>query len=225
MSRWGMVIDLRKCIGCNTCSAACSQSNNIPNYFWRKVNDCGISGNSDSQRLFLPMSCMHCSEAPCLEVCPTTATFRRPDGIVDINHKLCVGCGYCILACPYKARAIFHHGSNFDNHNELQKRAINDSDVDRIGVCTKCNFCLPIIDSGLARGQSPGNDPEASPMCVISCSSNALYFGDLDDPNSMVSKLIQENKTTRLHEQLGTAPSVYYIQIPGWQGTNCLTEK
>jgi phenylacetyl-CoA:acceptor oxidoreductase subunit 1 len=225
MSRWGMVIDLRKCIGCDTCSAACSQSNNIPNYFWRKVNDCGKNVNSDRQRLFLPMSCMHCSNAPCLEVCPTTATYRRPDGIVDIDHRLCVGCGYCILACPYRARSILDHGSNFDSHKELQKQAIDDSDVDRIGVCTKCNFCLPRIDSGLTRGLSPGNDPEATPMCVISCSSGALYFGDIDDPNSTVSKLIQQNKTILLHEQLGTAPSVYFIWIPGWQGTNRLIDK
>jgi phenylacetyl-CoA:acceptor oxidoreductase subunit 1 len=83
--------------------------------------------------------------------------------------------------------------------------------LDHIGVATKCNFCLPRVDAGLAQGLQPGLDPEATPACVISCSANALHFGDLDDPDSEVSQLIRENKTARLQEELGTDPAVYYI--------------
>ncbi|MDL2121675.1 MAG: 4Fe-4S dicluster domain-containing protein [Deltaproteobacteria bacterium] len=211
MARWGMVIDLRKCIGCKACTVVCEETNQVPPNRWRRVNDCGISEYPERQRLFLPMSCMHCGEPPCLEVCPTTATYRRPDGIVDINYELCVGCGYCILACPYQARTIFHDESNFETGTKLQKPGLADPNIDRIGVCTKCNFCLPRVDAGLAKGLQPGLDPEASPACVISCSANALNFGDLDEPDSVVSRLIRENKTARLQEELGTDPSVYYI--------------
>jgi phenylacetyl-CoA:acceptor oxidoreductase subunit 1 len=108
------------------------------------------------------------------------------------------------VACPYRARAIIFH----------QKAAVADHNLDHtdhIGVATKCNFCLPRVDEGLAQGLHPGLDSEVTPACVLACSANALHFGDLDDPNSGVSRLIGENKTARLQEELETNPSVYYI--------------
>jgi phenylacetyl-CoA:acceptor oxidoreductase subunit 1 len=210
--RWGVVIDLRKCIGCRACTIVCRQTNRLPRDAWRQVVDGGISEYPDRQRMFLPMSCMHCSEAPCLEVCPTTATYRRADGVVDIHDELCVGCGYCILACPYMARTVVtldKIGYKVDTIS--QEPDVAPVDLDLIGVCTKCNFCLPRVQAGLGQGLTPGLDPEASPSCTISCSAKALHFGDLDDPDSVVSQLIQENSTVRLQEELGTDPSVYYI--------------
>jgi phenylacetyl-CoA:acceptor oxidoreductase subunit 1 len=150
MSRWGMVIDLRKCIGCKACTKACKQVHKVPPDRWRRVVDCGISQPPERQRTFLPMNCMHCSEPPCLEVCPTTATYRRPDGIVDVHYEMCVGCSYCIVACPYLARTIiFHDGSDFDEaETTSQESDLVTPNLDHIGVATKCNFCLPRVDAG-----------------------------------------------------------------------------
>jgi phenylacetyl-CoA:acceptor oxidoreductase subunit 1 len=207
-----MVIDLRKCIGCGACEIACRHTNKLALDRWRRVVDCGISGPPERQRTFLPMNCVHYSEPPCLEVCPTTATYRRPDGIVAIDYELCIGCGYCIVACPYMARTIIsrdEYGFGVGHRPEGQGMAAPDPGY--TGVCTKCNLCLPRVDEGLAQGLRPGLDPEATPACVVVCSTNTLHFGDLEDPDSEVSRLIRENKTARLQEQLGTDPSVYYI--------------
>ena len=211
MIRWGMVIDLRKCIGCGACTALCSQTNKIVSNMWRRVVDCGISGPPERQRMCLPMSCMHCSKPPCLEVCPTTATYRRADGIVDINYELCVGCGQCIVACPFQSRSIIFNNESDSEEDMPQESSVANSDLDRVGVCSKCNFCLPRVDAGMAKGLQPGVDPEATPLCVISCTAKALHFGNLDDHNSVVSRLIRENKTARLQEELETDPSTYYI--------------
>jgi phenylacetyl-CoA:acceptor oxidoreductase subunit 1 len=212
MTRWGMVIDLTKCIGCGACSIVCGQTNQISVNKLRRVFDCGISGPPDRQRIYLPISCMHCSKPPCLDVCPTNATYRRDDGIIDIKYELCIGCGYCIVACPYHARSIvFQNGYDLEIGTGLQELKRGEINYDRIGVCTKCNFCLSRIDAGMTKGLQPGVDPEASPVCVISCSAGALYFGNLNDPDSLVSELIRENKAVCLQEELGTDPSIYYV--------------
>ena len=211
MARWGMVIDLRKCVGCQTCTITCKQTNNLPpGVFWRRVHDSEPGSYPDVERTFLPMGCMHCSEPPCMDVCPTTATYRRPDGIVDIKYDMCVGCGYCVVACQYLARTLIMKDTPYfaDGFTPPEKHL---ADPSRIGVATKCNFCLPRIDAGLAQGLKPGVDSEATPACVGSCISNALHFGDLEDPNSNVLKLIRENRTTRIGKELGTDPGVYYI--------------
>jgi phenylacetyl-CoA:acceptor oxidoreductase 27-kDa subunit len=210
--RWGMVIDLRRCVGCGACAVVCGRTNRVSTNLWRRVVDCGVSGPPERKRACLPMSCMHCDDPPCLEVCPTRATFKRPNGIVDIDEEVCIGCGYCILACPYGARAII-----FNRDYDLEEEVISESGVtnsqrvNHIGVCTKCNFCLPRVENGIAKGMRPGIDQEASPACVINCSAKALYFGNLEDPDSEVSQLIKNNKTSCLQEERGTGPSIYYI--------------
>ncbi len=210
--RFGMVIDIRKCIGCKACAIVCKQSNQIPFESWRRVVDCGVSDAPDRMRVFFPMSCMHCSEPPCLDVCPTKATYQRSDGIVDIDKKLCIGCAYCIVACPYHARRIIYHNKeDFKVKIIEHELEVDDMKKDSIGICTKCNFCQQRIDSGLSREQRPGIDPDATPMCVVSCSAGALHFGDLDDAESAVSQLIRDNKTVCLNEEVGTHPSLYYI--------------
>lgn len=200
-----MVIDLRKCIGCETCRTACAHVNRVPpNARWRRMAECGFIDSASGKRMFLTMGCMHCAKAPCVESCPTGATRRRPDGIIEIEYDLCMGCGACVVACPYHARGIAHEDLVFRGNGTAEGE-------DRIGVCTKCNFCLPLIDRALAKGLRPGVEPEATPVCVEHCIADALHFGDLDDPESEVSKMIRENGTARLLEELGTEPAVYYI--------------
>ena len=211
MTRWGMVIDLRKCVGCQTCTITCKQSNNLPpGVFWRRVADCEIGEYPDVQRVFLPMSCQHCADAACFDVCPTTATYRRADGIVDIHYNLCIGCGYCVVACPYLARTLIAHQESYFAQGMVAPEQLL-MDPERVGVCTKCNFCLPRIEAGLEQGLVPGWDFEATPMCVTSCIANALHFGDLDDPSSPIAGMIRTENVARMNVELGTDPAAYYI--------------
>jgi phenylacetyl-CoA:acceptor oxidoreductase subunit 1 len=163
----------------------------------------------DVQRAFVPVGCQHCDEPACLTVCPTTATKKRADGIVTIDYDLCIGCAYCAVACPYQARyktdrASFAYGAPTESESQRH-------DGTRLGVATKCTFCVERIDAGLAKGQQPGVDPEATPACVNSCIAEALAFGDIDDPHSNVSTLLAENQHFRMHEELGTGPGFFYL--------------
>jgi phenylacetyl-CoA:acceptor oxidoreductase subunit 1 len=208
MARWGMVIDLRKCIGCRACEDICSEINTVlPERKWRRVFE-ETAKKGSGKRLFIPVSCMHCENPPCVEVCPAEATKQRPDGIVEIDYDRCMGCGACIVACPYGARSLAG-AEIYSLGAATRKKANRESGL--IGVCTKCDFCIERVDNGLARGLRPGTDFEATPMCVNCCISEALHFGDLEDPTSEVSKMISENNVTRFIEDLGTKPSVYYI--------------
>ena len=212
MIRWGMVIDLRKCFGCGVCAVVCGRTNKVSTNLWRRVVDCGVSAAPERERTCLPTSCMHCDDPPCLPVCPTEATFQYSNGIVEIDEELCIGCGYCILACPYHARVIiFRRDCDLEEEQILESKGSNSPKSDHIGICTKCNFCLPRIEAGLAKGLRPGTDQEASPACLINCTANAIYFGNLNDPDSEISQLINNNKTVCLQEELGTGPSFYYI--------------
>ncbi len=218
MARWGMVIDLRKCLGCESCSIACGIANKVPKNSWRQVIDCGVRQAPDRQRILLSLGCQQCREAPCLQVCPTGATVRRSDGIVDIDEERCVGCGYCIVACPYRARTLLRRGYGFEFKGTPESPEKEPSLHDYSGVCSKCTFCREHVEAGLERGLKPGIDPEATPVCVNSCCAAALHFGDLDDPDSDVSGLIRDNETVRLREDLKTEPAVAFIVPEGWTG-------
>jgi phenylacetyl-CoA:acceptor oxidoreductase subunit 1 len=144
-----------------------------------------------------------------MHVCPSKATKKRADGIVTIDYDLCIGCGYCAVACPYQARyktdrALFAYGA--PTRSEAKRH-----DDARLAVATKCTFCVERLDAGLEKGLTPGVDPEATPACVNSCIASALVFGDLDDPQSNVSALLAENQHFRMHEELGTGPGFYYV--------------
>ena len=210
MTRWAMIADLRRCVGCQTCTAACKQANATPpGVQWRRVLDMEVGEYPEVKRAFVPVGCMHCEDPPCMHVCPTTATKKRPDGIVTIDYDLCIGCAYCAVACPYQARyktdvAVYAYGEA----TEAEEKRF---DARRLGVATKCTFCVDRIDSGLAKNLTPGIDPEATPACVNSCIAGALHFGDVEDPDSNVAQLLAENQHFRMHEELGTGPGFYYL--------------
>ena len=208
--RWGMVVDVRRCVGCQTCTIACKQEHGLPpGTVWRFVADCEVGEYPDVRRLFLPMQCMHCAEPPCVPVCPTGASRQRADGIVWVEYGACVGCAYCAMACPYQARHLVHEADN--GLPAAAPGPIPGEHAERRGVMTKCTFCKERIDAGRARGLTPGADPEATPMCAVSCIAGAILFGDLDDPGSVVSRMVLEEHAAPLMPECGTRPRVYYM--------------
>lgn len=210
MTRWAMVADLERCVGCQTCTAACRHANaTSPAVQWRKVLDIEAGTFPNVSRTFVPVGCQHCADPPCMHVCPTTATRQRADGIVTIDYALCIGCAYCEVACPYQAR-ILVDAPQFAYGKALQSE-LEREDPARRGVAQKCTFCSDRIDFGLANGLAPGIEPLATPACVNSCIADALHFGDLDDPDSNVSRLLREQKHFRMHKELGTEPSFFYL--------------
>ena len=211
MKRYVMAIDLRRCVGCQTCTAACKTANATPpGVQWRRVLDVESGEFPDVHRSFLPVACMHCANPPCEDVCPTSATKKRNDGLVTIDYDLCIGCANCIMACPYEARSIVHESRFAYGSKPIASEAAR-FDPDRLGVATKCTFCKDRIDLAERTGQVPGRDPEVTPACVNSCISGAMYFGDINDKTSDVSQLLAQTQHFRLHEELGTNPSVYYV--------------
>jgi Fe-S-cluster-containing dehydrogenase component len=222
--RWGMVIDTRKCTGCDACTVGCSMENKLPpGVVYRPVIDMEIGTYPNVTRKFLPRPCMQCENPPCVPVCPVGATYKRDDGIVKIDYDACIGCRYCITACPYQARTFdfgadwtddaasgsanalaltaasdYLHLPNFELSEEWTRSegAIPSSPV---GNARKCTFCAHRLDVGML------------PMCVSTCVGRATFFGDLNDPKSIVSELNAAANATRLKEELGTQPKVYYL--------------
>ncbi|MBI1846408.1 MAG: 4Fe-4S dicluster domain-containing protein [Candidatus Rokubacteria bacterium] len=210
MGRWGMVLDLRRCVGCQTCTIACKQEHGLPaGTQWRFVADCEVGTYPDVRRVFLPMQCMHCAEPPCVPVCPTGASRQRGDGIVWIDYDACVGCGYCAVACPYHARHLVHEGAGYFGTATPAEAAT--AAPGRREVMTKCTFCKERVDEGCARGLTPGVHAEATPMCAVACIAGVIAFGDLDDPRSAVAGAVAAGEAVPLMPELGTRPSVYYI--------------
>ena len=210
MTRWGMVADLERCVGCQTCTAACRHANaTSPAVEWRKVLDLEAGSYPNVSRIFVPVGCQHCADPPCMHVCPSTATRQRADGIVTIDYDICIGCAYCEVACPYQARFLVkepHYAYDAAMQNEVER-----AELERVGVAQKCTFCSDRIDFGIENDLTPGIDPRATPACVNACIADALHFGDLDDPGSNVSRLLQEQKSFRMHAELGTEPGFHYL--------------
>lgn len=205
---WGMVISLDLCIGCEYCTRACTATNDVlADEPWNIVVPEKTSGR---QSFFFSRPCLHCQNAPCVEVCPVKATYHREDGLVVMDYDRCIGCRYCQVACPYDARR-FNWETRTDENPYVP--AWGDPEVERRprGVVEKCTFCIQRIDKGLEKGLLPGDDREATPACVNICPVGARTFGNLKDANSKVSQLIASNPTLRLREELGTEASVYYI--------------
>ena len=220
-ARWGMVIDLNRCVGCQTCTIACKHANDlVPGVQWRSVLDVEQGEFPDVERLFLVVGCQHCADPPCVPVCPTGATRQRADGLVTMDYDLCIGCGYCAVACPYQARTIVHDEKWYYGEETVQERQV--SHDERFGVAQKCTFCIDRVDSGLADGLSPGVDPAATPACAASCITQAIQFGDFNDSTSHVSRMVEAGETFQMHQELGTDPQIKYLidapATPGREG-------
>jgi Fe-S-cluster-containing dehydrogenase component len=209
---WVMVIDLSKCIGCDYCVWACQATNDTADDMrWNiRIDDETPLGNT----FHVTRPCLHCGHAPCVEVCPVQATYHRGDGLVIMDYDKCIGCRYCQTACPYGARS-FNWGERTDVNPRAPEWGRPEVPRRPRGVVEKCTFCVHRIDAGLAKGLMPGEDEEATPACVNVCPVTARFFGNLNDPNSTVSQIINNQPTLRLREDLGTEPNVYYIPPEG----------
>lgn len=199
--RYGMVIDLKRCVGCNSCTVGCKQRNATPpGVFWSKVFVGEIGTYPNARLTQLPMLCMHCEKAPCVKACPTGASQKRDDGIVFIDDPKCIGCRACMVACPYDAR-FFNAGrlSPYYKGKDLTAFEKAHSDEHPMGTVGKCHFCYELVDEG------------KQPTCVKTCPTKARIFGDLDDPASEVSRLVHKKDGKPLHAEIGTSPSVYYL--------------
>jgi molybdopterin-containing oxidoreductase family iron-sulfur binding subunit len=216
--KFGMVIDLGKCIGCRRCMYACKLENNVPDAIsppyimvFQTQSKTGVSGYYHPPKMpgggttmmytklrkdkwYLPVQCNHCDHAPCVKVCPTGASYKDPDGIVMINYKKCIGCRYCMTACPYQARRFnwWEPEIPLERRNPLVP-------MREEGVVEKCTFCVHRTRKGKFT------------RCVEACPLKARIFGNLNDPDSKVSRLIASERNFRLKEELNTAPRIWYL--------------
>ncbi len=232
MTRFGMVIDLNRCTGCRACMEACKVENSSPEgALWMYVFRFEQGTYPNLKIRFLPRPCMHCENPPCARACPSGARYLREDGLVATDYERCIGARYCMAACPYGVN-YFNWKSPEENfylnwgmealkpvtrgmsppykNPELdlpygkEKRHIAGGGHKK-GVVEKCTFCVHRIEKGLL------------PSCADVCPVKAINFGDLDDPQSGVSRLIREGNPRRHLEEFGTSPKVYYIggELPG----------
>lgn len=207
--KWGMLIDINKCIGCNYCTYACQATNNLGDDMLYNVVTTETTQNGTEY--FLSRPCMQCEEAPCVHVCPVAATYYRADGIVEMDYNKCIGCRYCQVACPYNAR-VFNWKEPIETSLHAPDFGIQELPSRPRGVVEKCHFCSHRIDKFTPRGLVPGVDSAATPACVVACPTGARVFGDTSDPQSPISNARREAKVTiRLREELSTAPRVYYV--------------
>jgi Fe-S-cluster-containing dehydrogenase component len=212
--RYGMVIDLKKCVGCYACVVKCKQEHFMPpGMKWRKLLMSETGAYPNVTKHVYPILCNHCADPVCVKVCPTQATRQLESGIVYVDEDKCVGCRYCLVACPYQARTYnaeekdYFPGQGPTEFEKLRTKLF----PHQTGVVLKCNFCRERIDAGVKKGLKPGVDMEATTACVNICPAKAMVFGDLEDQDSEVSRYIREKRAIQLHPEYGTNPSVYYV--------------
>lgn len=219
--RWVMVIDLRKCVGCHACTIACVAENKLPpGVVYRPVIEEELGTYPNVGRRFIPRPCMQCENPPCVPVCPVNATYTSDDGVVVVDYDQCIGCRACLTACPYGART-----SDF-NHFYTEGLPVAAGSI--VGKDTGSRYeMLPMYEYGSARPREEGTSPVGNarkchfcmhrvkvgelPACVTSCIGRATLFGDANDPDSLVAELIALPNVSRLKEDLGTEPRVFYL--------------
>jgi molybdopterin-containing oxidoreductase family iron-sulfur binding subunit len=217
--RYGMVIDTRRCVGCKACVVACKAENKTPpGVAYTVVLEGAHEPRIEDKPLFMTKPCFHCETPACTVVCPVGATFKREqDGIVVVDYDRCIGCRYCITACPYGAR-YFDFGENYPAvaeqtaYNavpspELKQFRKRQNGESPIGNVRKCTFCLHLQDENGRYNKAEGRWP----ACAKTCTGHAIHFGDFMDPESEVSRLLRERPAIRLKEELGNEPNVYYL--------------
>ncbi len=228
MPRWGLAIDLDRCTGCGACMAACHQENNLATagpaetveysraFHWLRLLP-EVSGSEDEPKVrFRPILCVQCDKPPCVRVCPVHATYLSEEGIVGQVYSRCIGCRYCMAACPYNAKVFNWYEPEWPG--ELRRKANPDVSMRPKGVVEKCTFChhriLRAKDAARAEGREL-RDGDVVPACAESCPAQAILFGDLDDPESRLSRAIRSPRAYRPHEDLGTEPKVWYLSEKG----------
>ncbi len=217
MARYGMVIDLERCVGCFGCTLACKQENFTPSGIWWNKIYFTETDSYPAKLTNIPSACMHCDNAPCVDVCPTGASHKRADGIVVVDYAKCIGCKYCIQACPYGARQFVDQVKTYFPEQPITPYEQYGYAKHQAGVVEKCTFCSQRIDAAANTKLVPGVDNAASPACLIQCIAYARTFGDLDDPNSEIVKTIAEKRARPMKAELGTKPKVFYVGLPeGW---------
>ena len=233
MVRWGMVIDLDKCTACEACIVACRIENNVPiagaeevhkerAIFWNQFFS-ELKGSYPDLRLHMfPRPCMHCEDPPCVPVCPVEATYKDTDGRVLVRYDKCIGCRYCMVACPYGARYFnWFTPTHAEGHaNHLNPDSVRDAEGWNVGpsprprgVVEKCTLCVQRIERAKREGVPVGSERPGGVLsaCAQTCPAFAISFGDLEDPGSDVHRLSKDKRAFRLLEDLGTKPQVYYL--------------
>ena len=222
--RWGMVVDLDRCTGCEACVTACHAENNIATVgaseaargralHWLRVERYWEGEFPEVRLKFRPVMCQHCDAAPCEPVCPTYASHHTEEGLNAQVYNRCIGTRYCANACPYTVRFFNFFNPGWPKPLHLQLNP--DVSVREVGVMEKCTFCVQRIHAvereAKASGQ-PVADGAVKPACVQSCPAKAMVFGDLNDPESEASRLSRSSRGEKLLEDLGTLPKVTYLQ-------------
>jgi Fe-S-cluster-containing dehydrogenase component len=223
--QWAMLIDQSKCIGCNQCTWACKATNDFPSdsISWNVVYTEKITVGTTQRQVFLPRPCMQCENPACVSACPVGATYKRAsDGIVVIDYAKCIGCRYCMAACPYGAR-YFNWAIPTGKNSAVPDFGQPEVPRRPRGVVEKCTFCVQRLDAGLAKGLTPGVDAEATPACVDICPVGARYFGDITSGKVSsprfgdVATSSFVGTATQLKSELGLKPRVYYLRPGGTQ--------
>jgi Fe-S-cluster-containing dehydrogenase component len=224
-----MTVDLDCCDGCGACITACHAENNIPTVgegqaargramHWMRVESYWDGEFPDVRLKFRPVMCQQCDDAPCEPVCPTYASYHTEEGLNGQAYNRCIGTRFCANACPYTVRTFNFYNPIWEVPLNLQLNP--DVSVRSVGIMEKCTFCVQRIKSAEIQAEAEKRDlkdGEFTTACAQSCASKALIFGDLNDPNSEVSRQSRSSGSTKLLGELGTKPNVTYLERGTWQ--------